>query len=118
MAHYRVTGFIRIEGETLCDDDIWSDDLDLVVEADCGDNARLEAAHVAVERGLLEFPAWGNAESWEFVPEELQHLRAVELMAAEVEWHVRQEEDALVYLQMWKHGCGSLFGGLVKYAPA
>lgn len=120
MPHYRVTGFIRIEGDPDEDDDyeIWSRWVDLVVEADCGDEARLEAGYKAIEAGLLRLPSGCSLESWQFCDDEVERLTAVELMPAETEWHVRQQEDAVAYEQMREHGCGSLFGGLVKCAPA
>lgn len=58
MPHYRVTGYIRIEdGEYPTWDDIYySDDLDLIVEAECRDDAVFEAAYLAIEKGLLDLP--------------------------------------------------------------
>lgn len=123
MPHYRVTGYIQIDGEGISDDDfdsdvIVSDDIDLIVESECAEDAVKAAAHLALEKGLLKLPEDANPDAWEFSGWELRRLDAVEAMAAEYAWHLRCEEEKVVRAQMEQHGCGMLLDVVALHVVA
>jgi hypothetical protein len=118
MPHYRVTGYIRIDDEDMSGRPVFSDDIDLIVEAECAEDAVKAAAHLALEKGLLKLPEDANPDGWEFSGWELRRLDAVEVMAAEYAWHLRCEEEKVVRAQMEQHGCGMLFDVVALHVVA
>lgn len=123
MPCYRVTGYIQIDGEGISDDDIdsdviVSDDIDLIVEAECAEDAVKATAHLAIKKGLLELPEDADPDAWQFSGWELVRLGAVEVMAAEYAWHLRCEEEKVVRAQMERHGCGMLFDVVALHVVA